>query len=275
MLPSIPSIPDNSYKFILYIGLVLIGYSFLQGIESTKTYNNQASSLQTALDSMTIRNSIQTNERKKLMEKANELSLKHGIQNPIIDNDSFIIFNQTVTGDLNAKMVSDTLQRIWDSYKSGQFQIDLLNEKIRMGERNLKSELNHFEEINHFYFGLAIIGMLIAFIGYIGMEKLQKLNEDLIKIDLESKAKKYKHCQSCGKNYSSVRINGKDKNGTYNQAFCIDCYDDGEFKEPDLTLNDFKLRSESILKQQKGFLLKRHLRKRFQNLERWVTNEYN
>ncbi|MFN5024385.1 MAG: zinc ribbon domain-containing protein [Bacteroidota bacterium] len=69
------------------------------------------------------------------------------------------------------------------------------------------------------------------------MEKLQKLSEELIKVDLDNKSKKYKYCQSCGKNYSAMRLNGKDKNGNYNPAFCIDCYDNGEFKEPDLPLN--------------------------------------
>jgi hypothetical protein len=274
MFPPLPSIPDNSYKFLLYLGLLLFGYAFIQGIESNKIYNYQTSLLQNTIDSMTIKNFFQTNERKKLMEKANNLSLIYGVQNPIIDNDSFIVFNQTIVGDINSKMVSDSLQLIWDYYKSEEFQIDLLNEKIRMNERNLKSELNQYEEVNYFYFTLAFLGIIITYLGYNGMEKLQKLNEKLIEVEIDSKVRKYRHCQSCGKNYSAVRVNGKDKNGNYNPAFCIDCYDDGEFKEPVLTLKEFKLRTETILKQQKGYLLKRRLKIKFEKLERWLTNEY-
>ncbi len=274
MLPPLPTIPDNSYKFFLYVGLLLIGYAFVQWIESTKTYNNQATSLQATIDSMTIKNFIQTNERKKILKKANDMSLKHGVQNPIIDNDSFIIFNQTISGDINAKIVTDSLLRIWDNYKTEQFQIDLLNEKILMNERNLNSELKQYEEVSNMYFALAFLGILFTFLGYIGMEKLQKLSEELIRVDLDSKAKKYRHCQSCGKNYSAVRLNGKDKSGNYNPAFCIDCYDNGEFKEPDMTLNEFQLRTESIVKQEKDYFTRKRLKQKFEKLERWLTNEY-
>ncbi|MFN5024386.1 MAG: hypothetical protein ACK5HJ_01415 [Bacteroidota bacterium] len=165
MIPPLPTIPDNSYKFLLYVGLLLIGYAFVQGIESTKTYNNQATSLQASIDSMTTKNFILTNERKKILERANDMSARNGVQNPIMDKDSFIVFNQTIAGDIKAKMVTDSLLSIWDNYKNEQFQIDLLNEKIRMNERNLNSELEQYEEVNLLYFVLALLGFLLSFLG--------------------------------------------------------------------------------------------------------------
>ena len=71
--------------------------------------------------------------------------------------------------------------------------------------------------------------------GLIGMMRFQDIQDELLKRQLSDKPKAHKFCQSCGKKFSSIRLNSKNSDGTTNLAFCTDCYKDGQFVENELT----------------------------------------
>lgn len=43
-------------------------------------------------------------------------------------------------------------------------------------------------------------------------------------------------CQSCGMPMQEEAIMGTEKDGTKNSEYCIYCYENGDFKQPDITL---------------------------------------
>jgi hypothetical protein len=43
-------------------------------------------------------------------------------------------------------------------------------------------------------------------------------------------------CQSCGMPMPEAELLGSEQDGTKNEDYCIYCYEAGEFKQPDLTL---------------------------------------
>ncbi|WP_368041489.1 zinc ribbon domain-containing protein [Clostridium sp. 001] len=46
---------------------------------------------------------------------------------------------------------------------------------------------------------------------------------------------KQKYCQSCGMPMSE-ELYGTERNNKKNQEYCIYCYENGDFKQPDLTM---------------------------------------
>jgi hypothetical protein len=43
-------------------------------------------------------------------------------------------------------------------------------------------------------------------------------------------------CQSCGMPVAAAELQGSDKAGNKTEEYCIYCYESGEFKQPDITL---------------------------------------
>ncbi len=47
-----------------------------------------------------------------------------------------------------------------------------------------------------------------------------------------------KFCQSCGMPLNDEKLSGTEKDGTQNGDYCIYCYENGEFKQPDISLQE-------------------------------------
>ncbi|MEK4324759.1 zinc ribbon domain-containing protein [Paenibacillus sp. FSL R7-0297] len=45
-------------------------------------------------------------------------------------------------------------------------------------------------------------------------------------------------CQSCGMPVNETELQGSDKEGNKTEEYCIYCYENGEFKQPDITLQE-------------------------------------
>lgn len=45
-------------------------------------------------------------------------------------------------------------------------------------------------------------------------------------------------CQSCGMPVAIAELQGSDKEGHKTEEYCIYCYENGEFKQPDITLQE-------------------------------------
>lgn len=43
-------------------------------------------------------------------------------------------------------------------------------------------------------------------------------------------------CQSCGMPVAEAQLQGTDKTGSKTDEYCVYCYENGEFKQPDITL---------------------------------------
>lgn len=84
-------------------------------------------------------------------------------------------------------------------------------------------------------------------------------------------SKSYSYCQSCGKTLSRVLRNyGTERNGQNSPCFCIDCYQNGKFVFPDISLDEMsrKVQKEMKRKNIPDKKIKRKI-KNLSYLERW------
>lgn len=271
---TLPTIPDNTYKLLLYIGIIIIGFSFYKTFEKGENLFKEIDTSNSNIDSLRIIEIRQEKKKEKLLNISSELSKIYKIENPIKVTDSATYFNLTLKGDENEVYVTDSLRKIWDDYMDSKFELDLLDKKIEIRNDNVDTEKEQFLMICTLYTVLVIFGFILCGIGYLGMLKHQLMQEKLIELDISSKEIKYKFCQSCGKNFSSIRKHGKEENGEQNKAFCIECYDLGNFTNPNLTKEEFDLQSKNIISNCKNTLKRKILKVRFNSLERWRDSEY-
>lgn len=271
---TLPSIPDNLYKFLVLGGIFCLAYSYIESIKSNDFYFGKVNSFNSAIDSIDLEMFKNRYEIKQLKNKADFISNRYHIKNPIVEKDSLLLFNQALSGDKAEMLVTDSLLILWNHLKENQFKIELLTKHIAIQQNNLheaKAEYLADEELNNF---IMIFGSVLLFFGLIGMMWLQIIQDELLKRQLQDKPKVFKYCQSCGKKFSSMIVHGTKSDGSVHTAFCSVCYSEGRFKEPELSKKDFTHRGDIEIAKMKSFLRKKILLKRFKRLERWRDNDY-
>ncbi len=78
-------------------------------------------------------------------------------------------------------------------------------------------------------------------------------------------------CQSCGLPIEDDKF-GSNPDGTFSEDYCIKCYEDGEFNEPTIQMEDLIERSARYMSDDTGISeedAKRKLEKLFPTLRRW------
>ena len=84
--------------------------------------------------------------------------------------------------------------------------------------------------------------------------------------------KVYKQCQSCGMPLDKdVNGGGSEKDGTLSTMWCSSCYQNGEFFQPHMTLDEMKKLVDDVLKNEMkmGKLFRWLVSKQIPRLERW------
>ena len=270
---NIPNIPDNLHKFLLLGGVLLLIYVQLESGKLTDNFNSKVDSFNLTKDSLNIKIKRNEYQLEKIRKNASILSQKYGIENPIEIKDSLAIFSYTLQGSKQELAVSDSISRLWEQYNDDKFEIEIAQDKLAILNRQMFDNRDEYDqkETNNNVF--AAFGLLLLFSGLWKWQKQQNINDALLKREIQDKGKVYPYCQSCGKNFSSIRTNGKNKDKTINNAFCKSCFDNGKFKEK-MTREEFAERKKVEIKKQKGWLNKRILKNRLDKLERWKENEY-
>ncbi len=79
-------------------------------------------------------------------------------------------------------------------------------------------------------------------------------------------------CQSCAMPLTEQELFGTEKDGSKNEDYCIYCYKEGEFTEPDLTIDIMVDKGAEFLTQEHDIELeeaKTIMREAMQTLKRW------
>ena len=79
-------------------------------------------------------------------------------------------------------------------------------------------------------------------------------------------------CQSCGLPIEDDKF-GTNPDGTYSEDYCLNCYEDGEFNEPTIQMEDMIERSARRMAEYGEISeddAKRKLEKLFPKLKRWT-----
>ncbi|GAX90827.1 zinc ribbon domain-containing protein [Effusibacillus lacus] len=78
-------------------------------------------------------------------------------------------------------------------------------------------------------------------------------------------------CQSCSMPLNGEEVLGTEKDGSKTKEYCMYCYEGGEFKQPDLTMEGMieicvpHMKAEGMSEEQARAILNEHLPK----LKRW------
>lgn len=79
-----------------------------------------------------------------------------------------------------------------------------------------------------------------------------------------------RQCQSCGMPLEAGKKSGTEADGSLSHTYCVLCYADGKFIQPELTLDEMKVVVDDALKEAKWIAPMRWLAKRqLPTLERW------
>jgi len=79
-------------------------------------------------------------------------------------------------------------------------------------------------------------------------------------------------CQSCGMPMKNEELHGKNKDGSLNTDYCIYCYPNGEFPNPNETFEEM-VETCVPFEMKEGFTedeARQYLRKELKTLKRWA-----
>lgn len=264
------NIPDSIPKLLVLIGLSIVIFHFYRTDSNVKKFNSGIEKNLKLKDTLGLQNLMLKNKANTLKAKADYLSHKYNIENPVNLNDSIMTFKRNFQGSENNILLMDSIQKNWDEYLSMKFKVDLTIEKIKQAERKTKLNRKSFDLDEKYLNEVLVLGVVIFLIGLYGWTKVEKKREKIISKEIENK---YKFCQSCGEKFSSMITFGTEKDKTKNKAFCIKCYKKGKFTNPELTREEFeKIYKEKI--KSYNIFTRQILMVRFLTLERWKDNDY-
>ena len=153
-----------------------------------------------------------------------------------------------------------------------------IREKIRLGESTLNLG---YDDVDDAIKENMILGILSFFILFLPLYKTQNSNREFLQDQL-FKNRTYKNCQSCAKVFSPIFLHGRNKDGTINDGFCMECYDNGEFINPELSAQEVidGIKEKEIYSKSKFSKLydsifdKRRIEKKVTRMIRWKENPY-
>lgn len=265
------NIPDKIFKFLVLIGVILIGYSFYDNDFSEKNYFTKIDKFNELNDSSAISKLVANDKLDNIKITSDNLALKYNINNPIIENkDSSVTFKRTLSGNPSQILVSDSLNKLLENYKIYDFKVKIMDEKVKRYSTILENEKNLNESYHKSNDVLLKIGTLFLIIGFFMWVIDEPYDPKIVLVKINEKL--YPYCQSCGKIFSGVRKYGKEINDSDNLAFCEECYRDGEFVD-NMTKEEFIEKSNAEIKN-KNWFAKKKLKSRFRNLDRWNKDKY-
>jgi len=251
----ISTIPDKPYKLVLLLSLFIIWFCFNKRIELANELQKKEETYFDFLDSIGI---------KKYESEFLEKKLKHDcryLSDSFLDNKFYKIQNNEI--GLNHFYTSDDndfnielkkLSKDFDKIELIKHELNILQLKSISMKQSLEIYKIRF---GSFYFSY-MIGIVFG-IGLLVISTIKYFHDSETILD-----KNYIHCQSCGNRFSSMLMYGKRSDGTYNKAFCNECYDNGNLIKPDFDINQF------IIKKSKNKVFRKLLLKfRYSKLERW------
>lgn len=230
---------DSFYKFITLLGLFLI-----------------------ALSCINLANQFKSNRTTQLTSYTDSLKIITEIKNLGLDIDVLSYKIQS-----NSEISKDSLFTI-------QIEIKRIRNEIEYKRSLLESVIMNKDDNKYYLIFTIHIFVILLILGLYGVlwgfwawySKQQKLKDkeqlrDYIKLGEISE-----RCNSCAKTMSKESLRPKEKNEDFNFIYCSDCYENGEFIEPNLTLKQMK---KKIGKKYKNKILLWWRLIQIDKLERW------
>ena len=272
---TIPSLPDNWNRVLMVLGLVVIsvcGWVFYQmsdNISPKEAYINGK------LDSLTAALERITNSRPIRDDMMMALFVRKATNKPdTIKNEETqtLIFKYR---KLTTPELEDSIDRMFIIHDKQLAEFIIVTKTVKRYSERLDEQRDFFLICTICLLIGIGLGIIFIVIGLFNGLDEQSIKDRSARWQLiESNAYlAFDNCQSCGRKFGPMVEYGTRANGKIHGAFCINCYYHGKFNEPNLTLEDIKLRTSAEIKhispkKQKRMILN------LTKLERWAKSRY-
>lgn len=245
-LPNFPT--DNLYKFIAISGIVLFIFAIVYP-EYRRTELNKDITLNNGeIKKLLVENNKAKSKLEEIKEEIDILDSNANITGSFV-NDSIIRRTRILRGENNLVEDSKKIDKLVNEWSDLKIQIELKAIEINIKSELIKNNENDIKIINEMMNTLGPISVLITFFGFLfWYSKTQRLQDKML-LEQTSKVIENEICQSCGmflydqQNFDLFSENQK------NIIYCNTCYSDNKFKEPELTLNEMKLKVKNRCKE--------------------------
>lgn len=250
---------DKSYKFLVYIGIAMIIYGYITIEAQSDTKKEHRIKYQSKVKYVELEHN---NLVRDINEELDVFFLQYSIPRPINDIDSIInILNMIANKKPN---------NIIQSYLDTSYCVKEKIEKLFIRKIELGKLIELIDEKSLHGGVLLLVGYFLLVIGLYTWISRETIEKNLLKrksLDLPTFSDK---CQSCGKRFDSMVHYGTETLSKKNYHFCSECYRNGYFTEPNMTLNGMKIKikREFIKKKKSRWVIYRYLQQ-ISNLERW------
>jgi hypothetical protein len=227
---------DNFYKFLTVLGL--IAFCYCSYMISIRFVDNRDTEIETVYQRLELQNQLND-----LNDKEQILRTSLGLENNLITSEL-----DSLLKDFNYLDVQDSMKNIIVSKNFIELQqlknkVLYLNDMIDL-HKTKKEDSDFYSNlvIPILFIGL-LMGLLIFITGFYNWyEKHQKLINRNLQLDFLQADKIYKTCQSCGKIINDHMLRPREEDRKMNFMYCCDCFKDGCFIEPEITLTEMKKR---------------------------------
>jgi len=268
---NIPNLPtDNLYKFIALTGVLLLfisifypEYQRIRIREEITLYNGE-------IKKLNIESDKSKRKLKDIKEQVEKLDTISKIKSNSIVNDSVITRTRVLQGPKELVDLSLQIDKLVEEYLSIERDLSIQRVEVNTKLNLINDKEADLEDINELVNYLGGFSIVLSFLGFIlWYEKTQKYQDRVLK----EQSNQYLHdaiCQSCGMKLSdepdSFRLVEKELNIKY----CKTCFKDGQFTEPELTLNQMKQKIENRCTELGYGKLKTSVySSNIENLDRW------
>lgn len=268
---NIPNLPtDNLYKFIALTGVLLLLISIFYPEYQRIKIRDEITHYNGEIKKLNIESNKSNSKLKDIKEQVEKLDSISNTKSNSIVNDTIIVRTQVLEGPKVLVDLSLQIDKLVDEYLS--IRRDLSIQKVEVNTKlNLindkEADLKDINELTNYLGGFSIV---LSFLGFLlWYEKTQKYQDRVLK----EQSNQYLHdviCQSCGMKLSdepdSFRLVEKELNIKY----CKTCFKDGQFTEPELTLDQMKQKIENRCTELGYGKLKTSVySSNLENLDRW------
>ena len=270
---NIPSLPtDNLYKFIALSGLLIFIVVHYYCLTQAYELDKQKTILSGEISKIELETNSIKEKQRHLKYAIEELYLMAGIKDPITVTDTLIIYSRYLSGPKEFISKSKEVEQKVEQFN--QTQQDYLSKKFDLDTKRSIQKFNEntYSQLFEVYPFVSVISFAISLVGFIlWYKKIQRFQDIILQKEYHEQVSKIHICQSCGIKLDDVpQYGGTELDGNLSSKYCTQCYQNGQFTEPNLTINEMQEKVKKQLKKLKVPFIKRTIHiSQLSELQRW------
>lgn len=267
---SLPNFPtDNLYKFLAISGIILFLTALFYPEYKTNEINSEIAIFNGEIKKLKIENEKSSNKLDQIKSQIEILDSRAKINGSIV-TDTLINRTRILSGDADLVSLSERIDNLIVEWKNINREVDLKSIDINVKSELIDNKRAELKSLNETANKLGPFSMIIiTYAFFMWYNKTQKY-QDRILSEQTNKYLDNERCQSCRmvlQNQENFNVfSEEDKKSLY----CKNCYTNGHFTEPELTLDEMILKVKNRCKELKLNKIQTYFFvNRISTLQRW------